>query len=137
MLWGVVSHYLLSDKTWRPLKTATSSVNSLSSHLCSVADIASTNTILLKAVAKILTRQFPSELDCAGLDKKESFKSKAQSRSEWPKVAQFGVVTFIIALKPSLGLVFIDSESSSIINLQGRLKLCLWPNLINPQSSIL
>ena len=36
----------------------------------------------------------------------------AQSRSEWPKVAQFGVVSFPIALKPYLGLVFIDPESS-------------------------
>ena len=62
-LGGVISQYLLSDKTWRPLKVATSSVHALSSHVCSVADIAANNRVLLQAVVKMLTRQDKCESD--------------------------------------------------------------------------
>ena len=56
-LGGVVSQYLLSDKTWRPLKVATAGIHALSSHVCSVADIAANNRDLLQDVIRILNKQ--------------------------------------------------------------------------------
>ena len=54
-----MSQYLLSDMTRRPLKTATSCVNDLTSRLCVVADIVTDNNVMIQAMAKILIEQGP------------------------------------------------------------------------------